>query len=157
MCCPTLAVGDGWIATMQHLARENRMFVVGVNRSCTPTRSRPLPPGPAPPGFLGRTVPGWKRATPSSSPNGTVLVAQVREREETRCRLDLLTVAIQRRHLDPAGHYNRPDVFRLNVDTSPRPPVVETSDASLTQAMAAPQNTAPQNVALQHVAAQNSE
>ena len=28
---PTLAVGDGWIATLQHLARENRMFVVGVN------------------------------------------------------------------------------------------------------------------------------
>ena len=28
---PTLAQGDGWIATMQHLARENRMFVVGVN------------------------------------------------------------------------------------------------------------------------------
>ena len=28
---PTLAQGDGWIATMCHLARENRMFVVGVN------------------------------------------------------------------------------------------------------------------------------
>jgi nitrilase len=28
---PTLAQGDGWIATMQHLARENRMFVIGVN------------------------------------------------------------------------------------------------------------------------------
>ena len=24
-------MGDGWIATMQHLARENRMYVVGVN------------------------------------------------------------------------------------------------------------------------------
>jgi predicted amidohydrolase len=23
--------GDGWIATMRHIARENRMFVVGVN------------------------------------------------------------------------------------------------------------------------------
>jgi predicted amidohydrolase len=28
---PTLAIGDGWIASLQHLARENRMFVVGVN------------------------------------------------------------------------------------------------------------------------------
>src|SRR5271165_262265 len=28
---PTLAIGDGWIATLRHLARENRMFVAGVN------------------------------------------------------------------------------------------------------------------------------
>ena len=28
---PTLAPGDAWIASMQHLARENRMYVVGVN------------------------------------------------------------------------------------------------------------------------------
>ena len=28
---PTLAQGDGWIATMRHLARENRMYVIGVN------------------------------------------------------------------------------------------------------------------------------
>ena len=48
---PTLAQGDGWIATMRHLARENRMFVLGSTRSCTPTRSPPAfpprPPGPA--------------------------------------------------------------------------------------------------------------
>ena len=46
--------------------------------------------------------------------------------------------------------------------TSPRPAVVETSDTSLTQAMAAPQSgalphVAAQHVAAQHVAAQNSE
>jgi nitrilase len=67
---PTLAVGDGWIATMQHLARENRMFVVGSTRSCTPTRSRPASPtgsGCCRPGSWSKTVPGWRRATPSSS------------------------------------------------------------------------------------------
>ena len=41
------------------------------------------------------------------------------------------------------------------MDTSPRPAVIETSDTSLTQAVAAPQNAAAQNVALQHVAAQH--
>ena len=30
---PTLATGDGWIATMRHIAREGRVWVIGVN-SC---------------------------------------------------------------------------------------------------------------------------
>jgi nitrilase len=32
--------------------------------------------------------------------------------------------------LDPVGHYNRPDIFRLHVDTSPRPAVTETSSGA---------------------------
>jgi nitrilase len=28
---PTLAVGDGWIASMRHIAREGRCYVLGVN------------------------------------------------------------------------------------------------------------------------------
>ena len=92
--------------------------------------------------------PATERLAAIAAPSGTVLAGPVREREETLIAdLDLRTVAIQRRHLDPAGHYNRPDVFRPHVDTSPRPAVIETSDTSLTQATAAPQ----------HVAAQNSE
>ena len=41
---PTLARGDGWIATMQHIAREGRLWVVGVNpvlrRDQIPTERR---------------------------------------------------------------------------------------------------------------------
>jgi hypothetical protein len=40
--------------------------------------------------------------------------------------LGLSTVAAARRYLDPVGHYNRPDIFRLCVDTSSRPAVIET-------------------------------
>ena len=67
---PTLATGDAWIASMQHLARENRMFVVGVNpvlhvdqiRADFPHRDRLVPPSSCP-----SAVPGSSRATPSSS------------------------------------------------------------------------------------------
>jgi nitrilase len=158
---PTLAVGDGWIATMQHLARENRMFVVGVNPvlhadqipAGFPHRERLLPPR-----YLEDNGPWLEEGnTVVVAPSGTVLAGPVREREETLIAdLDLRAVAAQRRHLDPAGHYNRPDIFRLHVDTSPRPAVIETSDTSPAPATAAPANTAPQNTAPQNTAPQNT-
>ena len=37
--------------------------------------------------------------------------------------LDIAKVRAARRLFDPVGHYHRPDVFRLAVDTAPRPVV----------------------------------
>jgi len=132
---PTLAMGDGWIATMRHLARENRMFVVGVNPvlhadqipAGFPGRDRLIPPG-----YTERNGPWLEEGnTVAVAPDGTVIAGPVREREETLVLdLDLRTVAAERRHMDPVGHYNRPDVFRLLVDTSPRPAVIETNGAA---------------------------
>ncbi len=131
---PTLATGDAWVATMQHLARENRMFVVGINPvlhvddipSGFPGRDRLVPAS-----YLERNGP-WIEAgnTVIVGPDGEILAGPVREREETLViDLDLGSVAGARRLLDPVGHYNRPDVFRLHVDTSARPAVVvETAD-----------------------------
>jgi len=132
---PTLATGDGWIATMQHLARENRMFVVGVNPvlhvdqipANFPNRDRL-----APPAVVARNN-GWLEEgnTVIVGPNGSILAGPVREREETLIAdLDMGEVQAARRFLDPVGHYHRPDVFRLFVDTSPRPAVVELSQPS---------------------------
>ena len=126
---PTLAPGDAWIATMRHLARENRMFVVGVNPvlhvdripSGFPHRDRL-----APAGYIAEKGPWLEEGnTVIVGPSGEVIAGPVREREETLVAdLDLGAVAAARRVFDPVGHYNRPDVFRLHVDTAPRPAVV---------------------------------
>ena len=128
---PTLAPGDGWIATMRHIARENRMFVIGVNPV--------LHADQIPAGFPHRDqlVPDQYREengdwleegnTVIVAPSGEILAGPVRQRDETLIAdLDLGDVLSARRHLNPVGHYHRPDIFRLHVDTSPRPPVVET-------------------------------
>jgi predicted amidohydrolase len=123
---PTLACGDGWIATMRHLARENRMFVTGINPvlhadqvpAGFPGRDRLIPPGYGPWLEEGNTV--------IVGPDGGVLAGPARQREETLIAdLDLRAVTAARRHMDPVGHYNRPDVFRLLTDTSPHPAVSE--------------------------------
>jgi nitrilase len=128
---PTLATGDAWVASMQHLARENRMFVVGVNPV--------LHVDQLPEGFphRDRLVPqqfaddrdGWVEEgnTVIVGPSGDILAGPIRRREETvMADLDLGLVRSARRVFDPVGHYNRPDVFRLYVDTSAHPAVVET-------------------------------
>jgi predicted amidohydrolase len=130
---PTLAQGDGWIATMQHLARENRMYVIGVNPvlhvdqipANFPNREQLIPAA-----FLDGRGP-WVEPgnTVIVAPNGAPLAGPVRQREETLVAdLDLRKVASQRRYMDPTGHYNRPDIFRLQVDTSPRQAIIPTAD-----------------------------
>ncbi len=129
---PTLAIGDGWIATLQHLARENRMFVIGVNPvlhadqipAGFPHRDRLVPQG-----YLEENGPWLEEGnTVIIAPSGTTLAGPLREKEDTLIvDLDLGAVPSGRRHMDPVGHYNRPDIFRLHVDTSTRPAFVETS------------------------------
>jgi nitrilase len=127
---PTLATGDGWIASMQHIARENRMFVIGVNPVLHvdqvpldfPDRDRLVPTT-----WLEENG-DWLEEGNSVivGPDGALMGGPVREREDTLVAdLDLGEVHAARRFIDPVGHYNRPDVFRLRVDTASRPPVVE--------------------------------
>ena len=72
---------------------------------------------PGPPVWID-TAPSTRRARGFEGP--------VRETERiVGADLDLDLVRTGRRCFDPVGHYNRPDVFRLAVDTAPRPAVVE--------------------------------
>ncbi len=117
---PTLATGDAWVATMRHIAREGRCYVIGAN-PCLHVDQIPA-------GFPRRddvwTVRdgdgGWVEAGNSVivAPSGEVLAGPAREEEVIlTAEMDLATVRAARRFFDPVGHYNRPDVFRLSVDT----------------------------------------
>jgi nitrilase len=131
---PTFATGDAWVATMRHIARENRMYVVGVNTvlhvdripAGFPNRERLVPQR-----FLDEHGPWVEEGnTLIVAPSGDIVAGPVRQREETLIAdLDLGDVKAARRFFDPVGHYNRPDVFRLHVDTSPRTAVVESSSS----------------------------
>jgi len=124
---PTLARGDGWVATLQHIAREGRMWVVGVNPCLRrdqiphdlPDRDRIAPePDPADGEWIepGNTV--------ICDPAGQLVAGPLRHEEGIlTAKIDLSQVAELRRLFDPTGHYHRPDVFALTVDTRPRPAV----------------------------------
>jgi nitrilase len=120
---PTLAVGDAWVATMRHIAREGRCYVIGVN-PCVHVDQIPA------------DFPGRERVWPVAddgewvepgnsvivSPNGELLAGPARHEEIILyAAVDLAAVHSARRFFDPVGHYHRPDIFRLSVDTAPRP------------------------------------
>jgi predicted amidohydrolase len=119
---PTLATGDGWVATMRHIAREGRCYVVGVN-PCVHVDQIPE-------SFPHRDR-VWDREhhgewveegnTVIVDPNGEILTGPARQEETIlTAEVDLSAVRAAHRLFDPTGHYNRPDVFQLTVDTRPR-------------------------------------
>ncbi len=128
---PTLATGDAWVATMRHIAREGRVWVVGVNPALhrdqiphdLPDRHRIAPePGPENGDWIepGNSV--------ICNPAGDLVAGPLRLEEGIlTATIDLAQVAETRRLFDPTGHYHRPDVFSLNVDTRPRRAVTTTS------------------------------
>jgi nitrilase len=129
---PTLAQGDGWVASMRHIAREGRCHVIAVNPCLHvdqiptdfPDRDRVWRTHPDDPDWVepGNTV--------IVDAHGEVLAGPARHEETVLvAELDLADVRSARRLFDPAGHYHRPDLFRLAVDTAPRPLVTSLRNA----------------------------
>jgi nitrilase len=123
-CAPTADDRDGWAASMQHIALEGRCHVLSacqyIRRSDYPAdyecalgddpdtvlmRGGSMIVGP-----LGEVLAG-----PDYS-GETILYADIEPEAVIRARYDF----------DVAGHYARPDIFRLEVDRRAKPPVVWT-------------------------------
>jgi len=113
---PTYDSGDGWVGSLQHIAREGRCWVVGCGN---------LMQGSDFPDDL----PGKKQLYPDAeewvnqgdslviAPGGAIVAGPLhKESGILYCDIDLGKIDSARKVLDVAGHYSRPDIFKLQVN-----------------------------------------
>jgi nitrilase len=124
-CAPTADDRETWLSTMRHIALEGRCFVLGCNqyalRSDYPA-DYPAIQGDDPATVMSRggsciIDPLGRVLAGPASDGPTILAAD----------LDLGEIARGKFDFDVAGHYARPDIFRLVVDETAAPAVVRES------------------------------
>ena len=120
---PTYDSGDGWLGTMQHIAREGRCWVICSGVALTnsdipidfPDRETMYP-----------ATEEWINPGDSVvvAPGGEIVAGPMRkEKGILFAEVDSKRVGISKRDLDVTGHYSRPDIFTLSVDTQPQSPI----------------------------------
>ncbi len=125
---PTWDSGEGWIGTLQHIAREGRCWVIG---SGTAMQASDIP----------RDFPDRDRLYPDEEewinpgdsvviePGGKIAAGPLRKtRDILYADIDPTRVSAARRNFDVAGHYSRPDVFQLTVRTEEQVPLTFTQE-----------------------------
>jgi nitrilase len=120
---PTWDSSDVWLATMRHVAKEGRVYVVAAN-SCI--RGSDVPADVPYRDELYNVEDDWLTLGNSVivGPDGDVLAGPLtREERILYAEVDPAVARTSRHQFDPVGHYARHDVVRLVVDTTPRAPV----------------------------------
>jgi nitrilase len=116
LVAPTWDNSDVWPASMRHIAKEGRCYVLGI----TPCLRASDVPGDVPgrDAIYGGDDDWMSRGnTIIVDPYGEVLAGPVSEREEILyADIDIDKVRRSRRQFDVVGHYARPDVFRFEVN-----------------------------------------
>jgi nitrilase len=108
--------GDEWQSTLVHIARESRAFVVAPShfqRAAAYPEEFPLADLLEGVDVLGRG------GSAILAPDGSYLAGPLYDEEGILlAELDPARLFAERQRFDPAGHYHRPDVFRLDVTPS---------------------------------------
>jgi nitrilase len=120
---PTYDSGNAWIATLQHIAREGCCWVVGCGNIL---RASDFPQDLQDNAQLYPDKDEWVNPGDSVviAPGGDIVAGPLHnEPGILYVELDRQRVGIARRALDVAGHYARPDIFTLHVNTEQQSPV----------------------------------
>ena len=119
---PTWDEGETWIASMRHIAREGGCWVLSTS---TAVQGSDVPAE-----FPDRDrlyqADEWINSGDAVvvKPSGAIAAGPLRrERDILYATIDIQAARNARRSLDIAGHYGRPDIFKLDVDRRPMPPV----------------------------------
>jgi len=121
-CAPTWDNSDVWVSTLRHIAKEGRVYVIGA----TPC----LKGSDVPAGVPGRDRlwggdDDWMSKGNSAivGPEGELLAGPLIGQEGiVYADIDPDRARAVRYKFDPVGHYSRPDVFRLLVQTQANVP-----------------------------------
>lgn len=121
---PTYDSGDGWLGSMQHIAREGCCWVVACGNLM---KASDIPDDFPQKASLYPDNDEWVNPGDSVviAPGGEIVAGPMnKETGILYYELDLEKVAIAKRALDVAGHYSRPDIFQLQVNTQVQSPCV---------------------------------
>jgi len=120
--------GEAWLATLRHIAREGRVFVLGAGMAL---RKSDIPDRYEFKQRFYQNAGEWINIGGSAivNPDGEFIAGPLEKAE------GLLYAEIRpsqmhgsKRMLDVTGHYNRPDVFQLTVNRGARPILRVTND-----------------------------
>ncbi|HXC78091.1 MAG TPA: carbon-nitrogen hydrolase family protein [Candidatus Acidoferrum sp.] len=120
---PTWDEGGTWLSTMRHIATEGRCWVLGNGSSM---RGKDIPTDFPDRKRLFPDLEAWFNPGDSVivDPGGNVVAGPLHEKHGILyADCDPAVAAAAKRTLDVAGHYGRPDIFRLEVNRGARAPV----------------------------------
>ena len=120
---PTYDSGDGWLGTMQHIAREGRCWVISSGVAIT---NSDIPADLPDREDLYPAAEEWINPGDSAviAPGGEIVAGPLhQEKGILYAEIDSKRAGIAKRDLDITGHYSRPDIFTLSVNTKSQSPV----------------------------------
>jgi len=121
---PTYDSGDSWVGTLQHIAREGCCWVIGCGNLM---KGSDIPDDFPEKAVLYPDNEEWVNPGDSVvvAPGGEITAGPMnREAGILYHELDVEKVRTAKRALDVAGHYSRPDIFQLHVNTRAQSPCV---------------------------------